>query len=488
MWTVPQLLAARSALDPDRVALEAAGRDRLTFASWSRRSAAVAGGLRERGLAVGDRVALAFGTPDWVQYAVAYCGVLRAGGVAVPCGDHLAPAELDHLLADSGAAGVIHAGHAGAAAPRPGRWWRTVAELERPEAAGDVAVRPEALAQILYTSGTTGRPKGVAASHANLTYGATVHPRRRRLGHSTHALHAFPVGTNAGQTMLLGALDARPTVVTLPRFTPARFARAIATYRAGSVFVVPAMAIELLRSGALARQDTSSVVLLGSTAAALPPAVAAELARAFPNAAIVNSYTSTEAAPAYLSMVFDPERPGAIGRPAGGDLLIADETGRPVPPGQPGDIYLRAPFPRSYYRDGGAGSVGWVRMGDVGRIDEDGYLYLLDRDQDIIKTGAWKVSTVQVEAALHEHPAVVEAAVVGLPHPVLGQVVGAAVVAPEGVDLPGVRSFLADRLADHELPARLVPVERLPRNPAGKVVKRELAAVLARDGRQEEAQ
>lgn len=485
MWTVPELLAARLAHDPDRVAIETVGRAKLTFAQWWQRSSAVAGGLRNRGLRPAERVALRFGTRDWVEYAVAYCGVLLAGGVAVPGSDLLAPAELEHLLDHSGAVGLVRAQSAPPAPAGPGRWHTTVSELERAAggAAGTVPVRPEDLAQIIYTSGTTGRPKGVAASHANLTAGATVHPRRRRLAHSEHFLHAFPVGTNAGQTMLLNALDARPTAVAVPHFTPVRFARAIADYRAGSVFVVPAMAIELLGSGVLERHDTSAVQLLGSTAAALPPAVAAGLARAFPNAEIVNYYTSTEAAPAYVSMVFDPDRPGALGRPASGALRIADDSGCPVPTGEVGEVYLKAPFPRSYYRDEDASRAafrdGWVRMGDIGRMDDAGYLYLLDRDQDVIKSGAWKVSTVQVEAALHEHPEVVEAAVVGLPHPVLGQVVGAALVTRIEVGLPELREFLRSRLADHELPARVVRMERLPRNPAGKVLKTELANRMA---------
>jgi long-chain acyl-CoA synthetase len=488
-WTVPDLLAARVAHDPDRVAVETAGTAQLTFAAWSQRSATVAGGLRDRGLTRGQRVGLVFGGRDWVDYAVAYCGVLRAGGVAVPCSDRLAAAEVDYLLEHNGAVGVVGSTGPPGGPARTGRWRATVSELERATGAGEVTVRPEDLAQILYTSGTTGRPKGVAASHANLTHGATVHPRRRRLSHSEHFLHAFPVGTNAGQTMLLNALDARPTAVTVPHFTPVRFARAISGYRVGTVFLVPAMAIELLSSGVLEQHDTGSVVLVGSTAAALPPRVATGLAKAFPNATIVNYYTSTEAAPAYVSMVFDPARPDALGCPAGGKLMVADEHGRPVPVGEPGEVYLRAPFPRRYYRDGAATRAafrdGWVRMGDIGRLDGEGYLYLVDRDQDVIKSGAWKVSTVQVEAALHEHPAVVEAAVVGVPHPVLGQVVGAAVVSRAAPSLAELRSFLRTRLADHELPVRLVRLDRLPRNPAGKVVKRELVASLARDQKEE---
>jgi acyl-CoA synthetase (AMP-forming)/AMP-acid ligase II len=478
--TVPAALAARAALDPQRVATETHGVDALTFAGWDRRATAVAAGLVARGLGRGDRVALHFGARSWVDFAVAYCGVLRAGGVAVPCSDRLAPAEFRHVLTHSGAIAVLHAGD-GAPAEGP-RWSATVADVALTAPTDLPAVRPSDPAQILYTSGTTGRPKGVAASHANLTAGFATNPRRRPLAHSTHFLHAFPIGTNAGQTMLLNALDARAAALTLPQFTPNRFARLIEAQRIGTVFLVPAMAIELLASGALDRHDTSSVHLVGSTAAALPPAVASALARAFPAATVVNYYTSTEAAPAQTSMIFDPERPDSVGRAIGGNLMIADAGGRPLPPGEPGEVWLRAPYPRTYHGERDASREvfrgGWVRMGDIGRLDGDGYLYLVDRHQDVIKSGAYKISTLQVEAALHEHPAVREAAVVGIPHPVLGSVVAAALTTRATVTRTELRAFLADRLADHELPARVITLDTLPRNAAGKVLKRELAALL----------
>lgn len=467
--TVPAALAARAADNPDQPALETSSTDRLTFADWYRRARGVAVGLWERGLHVGDPVVLSFGARHWTDFAVAYCGVQLAGGIAVPCSDRLPPAELGAIIRHCGATAVLRA----ADHPPP------VAADQRDAAADRLPeVRPDDTAQIIYTSGTTGRPKGVAASHANLTHGFTSDPRRRPLAHSGHFLHAFPIGTNAGQTMLLSALNARPTALSLPRFTPTRFARLIERYRVGTVFVVPAMAIELLNSSVLDRYDVSSVVLLGSTAAALPPVVASGLARALPRATIVNYYTSTEAAPTQTAMIFDPYRPEAVGRAVGGTLMIADGAGRPLPPGTIGEVWLRAHHPRTYHRDPVAtGRVfrgNWVRMGDLGRLDGDGYLYLVDRPEDVITTGAFKVSTLRVEAVLHEHRAVAEAAAFGLDHPVLGMVVGAAVVPRGDLRVPELRDFLLDRLADYEVPTRVVVLDRLPRNAAGKVLKREL--------------
>ncbi|MGY0234390.1 class I adenylate-forming enzyme family protein [Longispora urticae] len=505
MRTLPGVLAARAAEQPHRVAVRHGART-LTFADWAARSASVARALLDRGLRPGQRVALPFAGGEWIDYAVAYCGVLAAGGVAVPVNDRSARAEVRHVLDHSAAVGVVHGRDL---VPPEGAFWVLPFEgLDTGPGGALPEPAPGDLAQLLYTSGTTGRPKAVAATHANLTHGFATDPRRRPLGHSEHFLHAFPIGTNAGQNMLLNALDARASALVLGRFTPGRFARLIAEYEVGSVFVVPAMAMELLSARAHERHDLSSVLLLGSTAAALPPAVARELADALPNATIVNYYTSTEAAPAQTTMVFDPDRPTSLGRPATGALRIAGPDGVPLPAGQVGEVWLRSPVPRAYHRDPDATAevfrAGWVRMGDLGFLDPDGYLHLVDRDSDVVKSGAFKVSTLQVEAALHEHPEVGEAAVFGVEHPVLGTVLAAAIVPrpstadddgagtsvadgagdtgagpePEGITLRALRSFLVDRLAEHELPTRLLLLDALPRNAGGKVLKRELRTLL----------
>ncbi|GAB3149643.1 long-chain fatty acid--CoA ligase [Microbispora hainanensis] len=495
--TVPELLRLRAEQEPEGVAMIVEGHGTLTFAEWDRRSAALAAGLAGRGVAPGDRVALHFGSRDWIDFAVAFFGVLKAGAVAVPMSDRLAPAELRYMAGHCAASAVLLGRDL--TAPEGEHWTATPAELEAgsdPETAPETGpetprVRPGDLAQILYTSGTTGRPKGVGASHANLAYGCVTQPKHRRFAHSRHLLHAFPIGTNAGQTMLMNALDARPAVLTPARFTPGRFARLIETYRPGTVFLVPSMAIELLDAGLHERHDMSSVVLLGSAAAALPPALSERLSAAFPNATVTNYYTSTEAAPAQTIMIYDRTRPAALGRPAfGGSLRITDEEGNPLPPGETGEVWMRSPTAtRSYYGDAEASARsfrdGWVRMGDVGYVDADGYLYLVDRESDVVKSGAFKVSTLQVEAALHEHPGIAEAAVFGLPHPVLGSVLGAAIVPrtaaqPEspGLSESEVRAFLMDRLAWHELPERVLVVDSLPRNQSGKVIKKELPALL----------
>lgn len=495
--TVPALLSWRSDRQPERIAIEVHGAGEplpggraqvatLTFGEWDARATAVAAALVDRGLTPGARVALRFPARDWIDFAVAYCGVQRAGGVAVPLSDRLVSTQLSRVLAHCSAAVLIHGAAAVAELVAAGR--------RRPPA--EVRVRPGDLAQILYTSGTTGAPKGVAASHANLAQGAPTDPRRLPLGHSERFLHAFPIGTNAAQTMLFNALRSKPAALTLAAFTPRRFGRLIESSRAGTVFVVPSMAVELLNSGALRERDCSGVHLIGSTAAPLPPAVAVRLAEALPRATIVNYYTSTEAAPAQTSMVFDPDRPEAVGRAVDGALRIADAAGVPLPTGAVGDVWMRCRYPRAYFRDDAASTAtfcdDWVRMGDVGRIDDDGYLYLLDRESDVVKSGAYRVSTLEVEAALYEHPAVAEAAAVGLPHPVLGATIAVALVAGPGsvaadLALPALRAFLATRLADYQLPTRVLVLDRLPRNEGGKVRKGDLRARFAQPHPYQEA-
>lgn len=491
MTTTTRLLAARAAAEPDRTALIVDGVDSLTFGAWHARSTAAAHAIRRRGLPPGGRVGLLFDARGWVDYAVCFTAVHKAGGVAVPLPRTQPEAELARLLADCGASAVIHDGtvaNDGTTAAPAGAWAATVAELAAADhdphpGPVDVEAGPADLAQILYTSGTTGRPKGVAATHANLTYGCGR--RRRPFAHSRHLVHAFPIGTNAGQVMLLNALDAHPAVVSPARFTPARFARTIERYGAGTVFLVPAMAVELLNAPAVQEHDLSSVVLLGSAAAPLPGAVAARLAKAFPNATIANYYTSTEAAPAQTVMLYDPAHPGSVGRAidGGGVRVAAAGSGEPVPPGEVGEVWLRSPaVSRAYFGDAEASGevfkAGWIRMGDLGRLDADGYLYLVDRGGDIVKSGGFKISTLHVEEAIYEHPDVTEAAVVGVPHPVLGTELAAVVVTRGPVPSERLRRFLLDRLAPHEVPARVVEAASLPRNAGGKVDKRALLGEL----------
>jgi acyl-CoA synthetase (AMP-forming)/AMP-acid ligase II/acyl carrier protein len=468
----PALLAARAEGEPDRCALVVAGGGSLTFGRWQDGSARVAAALGELGVRRGDRVALAFGEADWDSFAVAYVGVLAAGGVAVPLSNRMSDEATARVLDHCGAVGVVST---------DGDW--AMASLLAAEPVRDAApVGPGDPAQILYTSGTTGIPKAVLACHANLTHGWAGSPRQRPLAHSRHFVHSFPLGTNAAQTMLFNALGAAPAAVVVPRFHPDGFLAEVERHAAGTVFLVPAMAAELVGRGPL-----PGVLLVGCTGAALPPPVAEALTATFPGATVVNYYTSTEAAPAQTTMVYDPARPTSVGRPSAGEIEIRDDTGRPLPVGAVGDVWLASPTTARTYLDDPAGSAvvfrdGWTRMGDVGRLDADGYLHLLDRESDMVQVGGFKVATLGVEAVLFAHPDVADAAVLGVPHPVLGTTVVAAVVPRNGCDVGELRAFVRARLTEAEVPTRIELVAELPRNDGGKVRKRDLVDLFTAPG------
>ncbi|MFI5942149.1 AMP-binding protein [Streptomyces uncialis] len=516
--TVPDLLDVRAAKQPDRVAIEVRGGGSLTYGNWRERAVRAARGLADAGVRPGELVALRFTDREWDGYAVANLAVHHAGAAALPLRADLTEPEAVRLAGICGATTVLRGAELPPLGAALGGADLSLSEIEAAGATltgADSPLRREGadpapdaltgsgsphgrrrtgpdpgdLAQVVGTSGTTGDSKGVRASHANLTAGLRLHPRPRPYAHSRHALHSFPIGTNAGQVMLISALTGAPTTVVLPRFDAEEFGRTIEERRVGTVFLVPSMAIELLNSGAADRHDLSSVLLLSSSAAALPAPVARALAEALPKATVVNVYTSSEAAPAQLSAVVGQAPPGAVGRPTDpGDLRVLDPDGTPVPPGRTGEIWLRQPGPpRSYAGDPAAGATvfrdGWVRMGDLGRLDEDGYLYLVDRESDVIKSGALKVSTLRIEDALHEHPDVADAAALGVPHPVMGSVPVAVVVpAASGLDLDALRLFLSTRLARAELPVRVLLADDLPRNASGKVVKRRLRPLFVTDG------
>jgi acyl-CoA synthetase (AMP-forming)/AMP-acid ligase II/acyl carrier protein len=476
---VPDLLRARAAEAPDAVALWVGDRESLTYGQWEARSNAAARGLVARGVRPGDRVPLVFGNDRWVDYAVCYLAVLKAGAAAVPLGDRFSGPELDRVVAHAGAAVVVRPGGTGAAVD-PGSLGAGL-----PDAPFETAVGVGDLAEILYTSGTTGRPKGVACSHG----GIMIHDLPPDVGAPSDTvafLHAFPIGTQAGQESLRVPLRIPGRVaVALASFDPQELCALVARHRVARLQLVPAMAHLLVASGAPHDHDVSSVrrVVLSSAPAA--PALFDRLARAFPGATVWNAYALTEAGPARTLMKWNPARPTAVGRGVGAtEIRIAGTDGGVLPPGRTGEILLRRPGSpaRSYYRDPVATAAtfadGWVRSGDLGHLDADGYLHLTDRKKDLIISGGSNVASVEVENALYEHPAVVDAAVVGVPHPVLGEDVAAAVVVRSATTERELQDVVRARLAEHKVPHRVLVVDRLPRNPSGKVVKAEVRALV----------
>ncbi|HEX5116327.1 MAG TPA: AMP-binding protein [Pseudonocardiaceae bacterium] len=475
--------------EPHRIAITLDGRRSLTMADWDARSNAVAHGLLERGAEHGDRVALYFDRTRWIEYAICYLGVLKAGGVVVAMSSGLSPHQTRFRIALSGARLLVHPDDA------------TPPEVDVPSVAVDdladgdagpvaVTVRPEDLAEINFTSGTTGDSKGVSATHENITYDHAVLPMYQQYVGRHHLLTAFPMGTTAAQSMAFLAMVAEPTLIVMSKFDAESLAAIVESLRVDSMLIVPAMAVDLVNSRAGDRYDLTSVEYVSCGSAALAVPMANQLvANVFPNAEIVNVYGSTETMPISFSLSFSSERAGSVGKvPDGVEMFLADADGNPVPQAETGEVLVRSAAPlRAYYHDPEAtehtfGS-GWIHTGDFGHLDKDGYLFLVDRDKDVVKVGGLKVSTLQVESALFEHPDVADAAVVGIPHPVMGRMVAAAVMFRRPVELVDLRTFLRDRLTAYEIPTRFMSVYSLPRNPMGKVLKREIRDMFATQSR-----
>ncbi len=484
--TLGDLLRERAATSPERVALMVESGRTLSYRDWDRRSDAVATSLAERGVCRGDVVALLFANDRWDDYAVAYLATHKLAATAVPLSPQVAGPELGRRLAHSGAVGLVHAPGPSPELPEPPAGWVTdMTELDDGRSAGpvDVPPAPDDLAEIIYTSGTTATPKGVACSHASIAvHDGPPEPD----GPLVRLLHAFPIGTNASQEALRISLrrgDRLP--LALDGFDPQRCAAAIERYRIDRLQLVPATAAVLAVSGVEQRYDLSSVRVVTLSSAPTSPALLARLSETLPAARFVNTYALSESGTARTLNPDALARPDSVGRPVGQtELRVVDDGGEAVGTGRTGRIWLRRPGAplREYFRDPEATAAtfagDWLRTGDLGWLDDEGELHLVGRDEDIIICGGLNVSGVEVEHVLAEHPDVLEAAVVGVPHEVLGQQVAAAVVTRGAVEPRELQALVRSQLAEHKTPHRIVVTEALPRTPSGKVRKRDLVATL----------
>jgi acyl-CoA synthetase (AMP-forming)/AMP-acid ligase II len=500
MFAVDEL-ADRAARFGDRLAVQIDGGPTLTYAEWDARANAVARRLSELGVVRGDRVVLLCTNAEADDFAVGYIGAQRTGAAAVPVNPRYAAAELDHVLADSGARVVI--AHSQADRVR-GVTVAACGEL----AGGDrspfaVELAGDDLAELFYTSGTTGLPRGVVSTHAN-----SAHHDLRALEGGGKLLHSIPLATFTGvQGAILTPLRLAITTIVLPRFEVGRFAELIETEHPLWLLMVPAHILLLLEADALEGRDTSSVAIAMFGGAPTPPDAVRRLGDALPKAMLFNGYGLTEGGGSVC--VLPPgeaaRRPGSVGRPMAGVevRIVADPDQEEddadayanananaeveVGVGEVGEIVLRLPAgERRYWNDPDATARtwrhGWVHTGDLGRLDEDGFLYVVDRSKDVIVRGGYNVASVEVESAIHTFPEVAECAVVPIEHPVLGQDVAAVVRWRDGVepvDLDDLRDRLVDLLADYKRPRRLVTVtEPLPRNASGKLDKAAIAGMV----------
>jgi long-chain acyl-CoA synthetase len=432
--------------------------------------------------------------PNVPFFAVCYYGVLRAGGVVVPMNVLLKRREVAFYLSDSGAklvfawdgfkedaqAGADEAG-AECVLVTPGSFEKLLADVEPSH---EVADRdPDDTAVILYTSGTTGTPKGAELTHQNLIRNCEISRDMFGLGADAVTLGALPLFHSFGQTCGLNAtIAAGGTLTLIPRFDPGQALEIIQRDRVNLFEGVPTMYGAMLHHGDRDKFDVSTLKLCVSGGSAMP----VELLRGFEDAfgcTVLEGYGLSESSPVASFNRPDRERkPGSIGIPIDGvEMKVVDDEHNDVPHGEVGEIVIRGHnVMKGYWNKSEATAEtlrdGWLYTGDMAKIDEDGYFFIVDRKKDLIIRGGYNVYPREIEEVLYEHPDVIEAAVVGVPHDQLGEEVGAAVTLRDGAEASAeqLRDFVKEQVAAYKYPRRVWFVDELPKGPTGKILKREI--------------
>jgi long-chain acyl-CoA synthetase len=469
------------------------GEVELTYAELDDSSARLATLLREKGLRPGDRVGVML--PNVLEFPISYYGVLRAGCVVVPMNVLLKRREIAFYLEDSGSK-LLLAWHGFAAEAGDGAADAGVEAIEvEPEGfaamlaereptpgladtdAGDTAV-------ILYTSGTTGKPKGAELTHSNLLRNADVSSRTTsEIAAGDVVFGGLPLFHSFGQTVSMNAsLMVGACLTLVPKFDPGE---ALATMQRDGVthfYGVPTMYGALLHHPGREDYDTSTLRICITGGASMPVEVLRGFEEAF-GAIVLEGYGLSETSPVSSSNHPDRERkPGSIGTPLEGvEMKVFDEDDNEVAQGEVGEIVIRGHnIMKGYWQrpDATAEAMrgGWFHSGDMARVDEEGYFYIVDRKKDLIIRGGYNVYPREVEEVLYEHPKIREAAVIGVPHDQWGEEIGAAVVLHDGEELAPeeVSAYVKERIAAYKYPRLVWFVEELPKGPTGKILKREI--------------
>jgi len=492
MANIADLLSHSTDLRPDHVAIKV-DESELSYAELDRAAALVAGLLRAKGVRPGDRVGIML--PNVAHFAVCYYGALRVGAAVVPMNPLLKQREVAFYLRDSEARVILawhqfaDAAHAGAEQAavecvlvEPGEF---EALLERCQPADEVLDRqPDDTAVILYTSGTTGTPKGAELTHQNILRNVEVTVDLFGLDGRAVTLGALPFFHAFGQTCALNAtVSVGGTLTLIPRFDAGK-ALDILERDAVTVFEgVPTMYAAMLHHDDAGTADTSALEVCVSGGAAMP----VEIMRAFEakfGGEILEGYGLSETSPiASFNRRAHQRKPGSIGLPVDGvEMRLIDDDGNAVAGDDVGEIQIRGHnVMKGYWHRPEATTEaidpeGWFSTGDIARIDEDGYFFIVDRKKELVIRGGFNIYPREIEEVLYEHPDVREAAVIGIPHPELGEEVAAAVALKSGAQATPaqLRDFVKQRVAAYKYPRRVWLVDELPKGPTGKIVKREI--------------
>jgi O-succinylbenzoic acid--CoA ligase len=488
------LLGEAAARNPDAEAI-ICGTERLSYRDFEDAVARCAAGLAAAGIGPGDRVALLLG--NGVAFPVTMFAALRLGAIAVPLSVREQTQGLAYMLGHSGAKLLVHDADLADRLPElalrrvavePGAPWTALRLLAPPSGDAPAIVQEEDTAIILYTSGTTGRPKGAMLTHLGICHSAMHYQYCMGLTARDRALVAVPMSHVTGVIALIAAMTrAAAALIVMREFKAAAFLQLAARERMTHSLMVPAMYNLCLLDPAFGHGDYSAWRVGGYGGAPMAPATIAHFAEKLPSLNLMNAYGATETTSPVTLMppAETARRPDSVGcaLPCA-DILVMDDAGREVPAGAEGELWLGGAMVVKGYWDDPAATAenivgGYWRSGDIGSKDAEGYVRVFDRKKDMINRGGYKIYSVEVENALMSCAGVVEAAVVARPCPVLGERVHAFVVAAPGVQPADLQRHCARLLADYKVPEEITLCNKpLPRNANGKLLKRNLRAEM----------
>ncbi|GAY08206.1 long-chain fatty acid--CoA ligase [Pseudonocardia sp. N23] len=492
MTNLAENLVATAAAHPDRTSIRLDDVE-LSYADLHAAAARVAGMLTAQGISPGDRVGIVL--PNLPAFPILFHGALLAGATVVPMNPLLKAREVAYYLRDSGMSIVFGWDSGGDAVTSAAEAVGIPAVLVGPMGpdTGDAPPAPDAVdrddsdtAVILYTSGTTGQPKGAELTHANLrTNTATTASSVLSLGTDDVIMGCLPLFHVFGLTCgLNAAVSVGATLTLIPRFDPAKALAVVARDKVTVFEGVPTMYAAMLHHPDADGADMSTLRTCASGGSAMP----VEIMRAFEEkfgCMVLEGYGLSETSPvASFNQPHRDRKPGSIGFEIPGcEMRVVADDGADVGVDTPGEIIIRGENVMKGYwgrPDATAEAIpdGWFRSGDIATKDADGYYFIVDRKKDLIIRGGYNVYPREVEEALYEHPAVAEAAVVGIPHPEWGEEIGAAVAlkAGEKADPDELRDFVKERLAAYKYPRQVWIVDALPKGPTGKILRREVHA------------
>ncbi len=485
-------LRAAAGRAPQKVAIHCEGAA-LRYGELAARIGRVARAAAAMGLPPGAHVV--WMAPNCLEYVEVVAGFAEAGFAVVTASPHLTAPELADILEDSEARAIVvhpaceEVARSAADGIAPGRLLVVGASYERWRDAAHEGVAlpavPEAATfAISYTSGTTGRPKGVMLSHRSrvLTFLAMA-AEYGCYGPDDRAVAVAPLYHGGGFAFGVAPLFFGGACTVLPRFEPETLLRTLAACDATNVFVVPTHVAAVFALPAAVRDAHRFPALrtIISNAAPLAQSAKEEIVAHFGEGLLFECYGSTEAGiVSNLRPADQLRKVQCVGQPFPcTEIAVLDDAGKPVAPGQAGEVYSRSPYLyNGYWRraeETAASRRGeWVSAGDLGHLDEDGYLYIQGRSKDMILSGGINLYPREIEEVVTRHPGIREAVVVGVPDPHWGERVVAFVVAPEGLDRDAIERHCRDQLAGFKVPKEFHTVESVPRNPAGKLLRRVL--------------